>query len=107
MAARSNLVYLNRRIIGPYEYYEHKVLGRGTNSIAFEGRKISSGEKICIKQISIKSPTIHKMVQTEIDILKQISHLNVVKYISHFERGSSIFIVTELCEMNLETKIKK
>lgn len=47
------------------------------------------------------------MVQTEIDILKQISHLNVVKYISHFERGSSIFIVTELCEMNLETKIKK
>ena len=55
----------------------------------------------------IKSSVAERFAKTEIDVLKKTNHKNVLNYIAHFERGSYIYIVTERCDMNLLTKIKK
>jgi len=39
--------------------------------------------------------------------LKKAQHKNVLKYVGHYERENHIYIITERCEMNLQTKIKK
>ena len=44
-----------RKVIGNFEYYEDKVAGKGTNSVVFQGKKVSSEEPVCIKQITIRS----------------------------------------------------
>lgn len=47
-----------KKIIGPYEYFEDKVIGRGTSSITYEGNRIESGQRVCIKKIDLINSTL-------------------------------------------------
>ena len=87
----------NRRVIGSYEYHENQVAGRGTNSIVFKGKKISSDLPVCVKVITHRSSVTEKFAKAEIEVLKKVEHPHSLKYFAHFERGLSTYIVTEQC----------
>ena len=100
------MLNVHRKVLGMYEYHENKVVGKGTNSVVYQGKKMNTSENVCIKQITIKTTMAEKFARSEIELLKRVNHQNVLKYVAHFERGIYLYIVTELCDSNLLTKIK-
>ena len=96
----------HRKVLGSYEYFEDKIAGKGTNSVVYQGKKITTNEPICVKQIGIRSSVSERFAYKEIELLKKISHPKVLKYITHFERSHQVFIITQMCECNLLAKIK-
>ncbi len=86
--------FLHKKIVGNYEYNENDVIGRGSHSLAFEGKRIGREGKVCIKQITVKSSLVDKSAKNEISVLKKVNHRNLVQYIDSFDRGISTYVVT-------------
>lgn len=71
----------------------------------------SSNEKVAIKVIDLSrlyEATMHKLLHSEIEIIKKLSHVNVLKCIDVFMTANNCYIVTELCNGgDLAAEIKK
>eukprot|EP01012_Entosiphon_sulcatum_P012592 TRINITY_DN1791_c0_g1_i1.p1 TRINITY_DN1791_c0_g1~~TRINITY_DN1791_c0_g1_i1.p1 ORF type:complete len:969 (+),score=109.98 TRINITY_DN1791_c0_g1_i1:1691-4597(+) len=65
-----------------------KMLGRGTYGKVYEGMD-SCGHKVAVKVIeAVGCPP-------ELDLLRKLSHPNVIRYLGHFERNGLLHIVLE------------
>jgi len=79
------------------EYYEIKgELGRGGMSIVREGIDKKSGERWALKDIDKSIVDDLAVLQREIDIMKKLSHKNVLQLREVFESNDKICLVTEL-----------
>lgn len=99
--------YPHRKVVGPYEYFENQVLGQGSSSIAYQGRRVSSQQKVCIKHIHINSTMVQNFAKIEIEVLKRVTHHNVLQFLASYERGTSVYIITEACETTLLETLRK
>ena len=76
-------------------------LGEGTFGVVKLGVDKSTEEKVAIKIIEKKrilDKVDERHVKREIDILKKINHLNVIKTKKIFEDSENIYIIMEYCE---------
>ena len=84
-----------------YEIVKHIDQGQfGTISL---GKKRDENDRlVAIKQIPYKnlnaSPKLYEMINSEIKVLKSISHKNVVKLLDSFELEKEIIMIYEYCE---------
>jgi len=81
------------------EKYElGKELGRGGFSVVREGLDKRTGEKVAIKFIEKKYVDQEelKLLQREIDIMKQVKHRNVLRLFEIYETDSHLSLVMEL-----------
>mmetsp|Transcript_53645 Transcript_53645/g.73543 ORF Transcript_53645/g.73543 Transcript_53645/m.73543 type:complete len:82 (+) Transcript_53645:91-336(+) len=64
-----------------------KVIGEGSFASVRKGRSKATGEKVAIKIIQKRTMTEEDRIalQTEIEILKQVDHPNIVKLIDVYE----------------------
>jgi serine/threonine protein kinase len=96
----------NRRVVNGYVLEEK--LGRGAFAEVYScHREGVPHVKFALKELRIRSGKIdvqHHMAETavsdaerEIDMLKKLSHPNIVKYIDNFATGDKYYIVMELC----------
>ena len=69
------------------QYKIKQTLGRGSNSTVKLAKKRSTGELFAVKVLSKRKMTVEQigMLMSEIYILKQIDHPNIVKLIDIFE----------------------
>ena len=86
------------------EYLIKETIGKGTFSKVKLGINKSTGEKVAIKileknKIQNKSDQIR--VQREIDIIKKVKHLNIVKIIQIKEDHKNIYIIMEFIDYDL------
>ena len=86
------------------EYLVKETIGKGTFSKVKLGINKSTGEKVAIKileknKIQNKSDQIR--VQREIDIIKKVKHLNIVKIIQIKEDHKNIYIIMEFIDYDL------
>ena len=86
------------------EYLVKETIGKGTFSKVKLGINKSTGEKVAIKileknKIQNKSDQIR--VQREIDIIKKVKHLNIVKIIQIKEDHKNIYIIMEFLDYDL------
>ena len=74
-------------------------IGSGGFGIVYKAKQLSTGETVAIKKISINNST-EKYQRTikEIDLLKNLSHPNIVKYYDFFDDGEFIYLITEFLE---------
>jgi serine/threonine protein kinase len=105
----NNVKYSNATRIGDYIYYSPSI-GRGSFSKVFIGHHIknhgeydpkeNSNKLVAIKRINtsnIKKMSLNRL-QTEITLLKKLSHKNIVKFYEAFtDISNNIYIVTEYC----------
>jgi len=80
-------------------YVLGKEIGRGGFSVVREGTHIKTGVKYAIKCISkeqMESEDEIKLLLREVQIMKKISHPNVLKLYEVFEDASNFYLVTEL-----------
>jgi len=79
------------------DYYDIKgELGRGGMSIVREGIDKKSGERWALKDIDKSIVDDLSVLQREIDIMKKLSHKNVLQLREVFETTDKICLVTEL-----------
>jgi len=79
------------------DYYEIKgELGRGGMSIVREGIDKKSGERWALKDVDKSIVDDLAVLQREIDIMKKLSHKNVLQLREVFDSDSKICLVTEL-----------
>ena len=68
-------------------------------------------EKVAIKIVelnTLKSKKLEELLYSEIAVLKELNHPNVLRCLEVFTSNRNCYIITELCdEGDLETKIKK
>jgi len=79
-----------------FEKYElANVIGKGSFGTVFEAKNIAENSKCAIK--IIKKISSHN-IESEVNILKSISHTNLIRLDEVFETKKEFYLVTELCE---------
>jgi hypothetical protein len=82
-------------------YKVGKKLGTGAFSVAYEAqRRDNPAQKVAVKVTKKKSISadIERTIRSEIEIMQQLEHPNIVKYLTHYEEDNYWFVVLELLE---------
>ena len=93
---------MNQNIL--YEYTIKETIGKGTFSRVKLGINKSTGEKVAIKILEkrkIKSKTDIIRVERELNILRKINHINLVKIVQTKEDQNNIYIIMEFINYDL------
>ena len=83
------------------EYSIKKIIGKGTFSVVKLGFDRETGEKVAIKILEKKkilNKSDAERVDREINILKEINHLNLIKIIKIKEDVDKYYMIMEFCE---------
>ena len=83
------------------KYMVEKIIGEGPFSVVFAA--IHNRDKFALKCMT---QTNDPYIDDEIATLKRLNHPNVVKMVDSFVEGGLRFIVTEMCDFDLETFIE-
>ncbi|CAD8206237.1 unnamed protein product [Paramecium octaurelia] len=91
----------NIRRLGDYQFDSKYLLGEGAFGKVYRGSKISTNMEVAIKKIDSsminKDQYLIDALNSEVQIMKQLDHPNIVKFIDKFTTDRSIYIVTEYC----------
>lgn len=77
------------------------MVGEGSYATVYWGKCIDNGESVAVKVIDKKlflNAYNLKNIQSEIDIMKMVSHENIVKLYDIFQTTNNMYIITEFCE---------
>lgn len=74
-----------------------KKLGEGSFGAVYVGRHKTTGHTRAIKVIEKKRMGSAAQIQDEIDVMKSLTHPNIVKLYEVFEDEKNIYLVMELC----------
>ena len=76
-----------------------KVVGRGQFGTAYLV-KDAANRKLVLKEISIggMGDTEKKATFAEVDLLRSLNHINIVKYLGHFFKKYDFVILMEFCD---------
>ena len=83
------------------EYEILSVIGEGTFGVVKLGKDKKTGEEVAIKILEkqrIINEEDEERVEREIDILKRVHHINIIRIIKIEEDDENIFIIMEFCQ---------
>jgi serine/threonine protein kinase len=93
-------------VIFNYKIYDK--IGSGSFSSVYKGKSLTNNDLCAIKIIKMNKldKVVSYRVKLEVDILKKITHPNIIKLIDYFFVDENMFIILELCQNDLATIIK-
>ncbi len=88
--------------------YESPSIGKGTFSKVYKGYNINDKtQTYAIKKIYRNNKEKYiKYVEKEIAIMEKLNHINIIKLYNKIYTDKYIFLILELCEMDLNTYIQ-
>ena len=93
---------MNQNILNEYSLKE--TIGKGSFSKVKLGINKLTGEKVAIKILDKKKIKINserKRIQRELNIIKKLNHINIIKILQIKEDTNNIYIIMEYIENNL------
>ncbi|KAK0539923.1 Protein kinase of the Mitotic Exit Network [Tilletia horrida] len=92
-AQAAHQVHLSRYQLGD-------CLGKGAFGSVFRGLNWTTGETVAVKQIKLGNIPKSELseIMSEIDLLKNLKHPNIVKYLGSEKTNDFLFIILEYCE---------
>tara|TARA_B110000208_G_scaffold66268_1_gene86012 strand:- start:2021 stop:3115 length:1095 start_codon:yes stop_codon:yes gene_type:complete len=88
-------MYHNKLIMNKYIIY-NKIIGNGAFSIIYLGEIYLTRKKIAIKCVKLNKIN-SKIVNREINIMKKLDHINIIKLIDSFKIDNKVYIILEYC----------
>ena len=74
-------------------------IGNGAFGKVYKARELQTGNLVAVKQLKINnSRSNYQNIIKEINLLKHLSHPNIVKYYNYFKEEDKIFIIMEYLE---------
>jgi serine/threonine protein kinase len=102
-----------KRLSANFNFVYGKIIGRGAHSLVRSALNLDTGEMLAIKQIKLPGTSKEatkclKSLQKEIEILQQLNHPNIIRYLGINQDGDCLNILLELISGGtLQTAIKK
>lgn len=90
-------------ILNQYKIYTNNI-GKGSFSRVYKALDTNTNVNVAVKVINktkIKENVLNK-IQSEINILKSVDHINILKFIEVIYNENLIYIFTELCDTTLK-----
>ena len=90
-----------------FPWEKGRVIGRGGSSTVYECIFLKSDEKVTISNVAVAVKEINshglssqqrQVIQAEIDILKALSHPNIIKYIGTENTSNYFYILLEYAQ---------
>eukprot|EP00850_Spirogloea_muscicola_P009747 SM000055S18281 [mRNA] locus=s55:503995:513174:+ [translate_table: standard] len=75
-------------------------IGKGAYGRVYKGVDLQNGDFVAIKQVSLENIPSEDLasIMQEIDLLKNLNHRNIVKYLGSFKTKSHLYIILEYVE---------
>lgn len=75
-------------------------IGKGAYGRVYKGLDLENGDFVAIKQVSLENIAQEDLnvIMQEIDLLKNLNHKNIVKYLGSLKTKSHLFIILEYVE---------
>ena len=87
-------------VAGLKDFQLGELLGKGAHGSVFRALNWGTGETVTIKQVKLETlgQADLKTIMLEIDLLKSLTHPNIVKYKGSVKSAESLYIILEFCE---------
>merc|ERR1719401_2949674 len=97
-----------RRFESQYDMQEKIVLGEGTYGKVFKARSNRTGDWVAMKQMKLNAQEegVPSTAIREIALLKELSHVNVVKLLDVFCSAAKLVLVFEFLDQDLKKYMK-
>ncbi|XP_011621140.1 MAP3K epsilon protein kinase 1 isoform X1 [Amborella trichopoda] len=75
-------------------------IGKGAYGRVYKGLDLENGDFVAIKQVSLENIAQEDLniIMQEIDLLKNLNHKNIVKYLGSFKTKTHLYIILEYVE---------
>ena len=80
------------------KYLRGKKLGNGTFGIVYEAKNVIFNNIVAMKIIQKYENMNNKLIKNEIDILKKLSHPNIVRIYEFYESNNNFYLINEYCD---------
>lgn len=77
------------------QYQLKQVIGKGSYGIVYKAVNRKTSEVVAIKEINYSNSDELDEIMVEIDLLKGIEHVNIIKYFGFMKKMSSLYIILE------------
>lgn len=92
-----------------HQYRLCQVIGKGHYSTVLQATDLS-GNPLAVKVVKVQNPKPEEMerLHREVQILSQVNHKGIVKYLGCYQKGRKVYIGMELCaEGSLRERLRK
>ena len=79
------------------KYIRGKKIGKGTFGTVYESKNLNFNKKVAMKIIPKDYHIDDLLIKNEIDILKKLSHPNIVRIYEFYESNNYFYIINEFC----------
>ena len=80
------------------KYIRGKKLGSGTFGVVYEAKNILFNNIVAMKIIKKNEYMNNQLIKNEIDILKKLSHPNIVRIYEFYESNNNFYLINEYCD---------
>ncbi|CAG8540816.1 12466_t:CDS:2 [Dentiscutata erythropus] len=98
----SELIYTRKKKMGSIKNYQlsKECLGKGSFGSVYKALNMETGEAVAIKQVKISDLQKSELtfIMSEIELLKNLNHPNIVKYKGYVKADDYLNIILEFCE---------
>ncbi|CAO3621895.1 unnamed protein product [Cunninghamella blakesleeana] len=92
------LLITNRDGSSSTQYQIGNCIGKGQFGSVYRALDLGTGEIVAVKRIKIEDGELHQEISKEIDLLKNLSHLNVICYLGVIRSKHHMNIILEFAE---------
>jgi len=87
-------------VVGLKDFQLGDCLGKGAFGSVYRALNWGTGETVAVKQVKLETlgQADLKTIMLEIDLLKSLTHSNIVKYKGSVKSAESLYIILEFCE---------
>lgn len=79
------------------QYQLKQVIGKGSYGIVYKAINKKTEQVVAIKEVSYDDDEELTDIMSEIDLLKNLNHINIVKYHGFIKKSHNLYIILEYC----------